>query len=873
MRFNIPYFNGFLVGSLMGIIIITMCTSFSSQFNVSVPLSSFLIITSGGYTIRGNFSSIQEAINTAKEHSKIYVPAGVYFEHLIVNKTVSLIGENISTTIIDGSNNGTVVTVTADNVLITGFTIQNSGWGWTRNGIYVYKADNCEISTNLLIKNCHNIRLNYSQNSRVLKNMIYGDGYGIRLINCVNSTVQDNYVQDCIGGVHLQNATKCIVKKNTLVLNNQGIRLYSPCVNNVITENMVYNNTYDGMIEAMPGNTTFSNNLFFHNNFINNSNSFICKVPGNIWNKAYPLGGNYWSRYAGSDLYSGPYQNETGSDGIGDTSYFVSLNNFDYFPLMNPWSMAPIHNIATGIGYSTIQEAINASETSDGHVLYVASGLYIENVNVYKSLWLIGEDPITTIVDGAKVGTVLTISVDNVTVKGFTIRNSGLMLPPYGMDCGVLLDHVSGCNLSQNVITNNLIGLYLLFSKNNILDQNTVHSNMEEGICLWYSGNNTLIGNQIFNNSYNFEVSGKSFADFNNTVDTTNTVNGKPIRYLINVENMIYDQTSLGAFYLINCQNITVSNLNLTRNGNGVLLYNTRNSKITNMSLSENKYGVHIQNSFNITITYNNCSKNWVGILVQDSMYNNIWANTVANNEKGISLYEADNNLITENTILNNLYGIRLFSSSFNKAFHNNIIENTNQVDVINSYQNSWDNGLEGNFWSDYTGTDANKNGLGDMPYVISKLESDSYPLFGLFQNFTFFHNNSMYKVTVISNSTILSLKFNPKNGTIRIIVKVENGAYGFCRIRIPRSLINSQNITVIIDNGDILPLFLNCSIYDNELYRWIYFAYPHTTHEISIIPEFSPKFHILIPILFTITFSVIIACKSTFPREKLPDN
>ena len=59
----------------------------------------------------------------------------------------------------------------------------------------------------------------------------------------------------------------------------------------------------------------------------------------NIWDDDYPSGGNYWSDYTGVDEYSGPYQNETGSDGIGDTPYVIDENNQDNYPFMskNGW--------------------------------------------------------------------------------------------------------------------------------------------------------------------------------------------------------------------------------------------------------------------------------------------------------------------------------------------------------------------------------------------------------------------------------------------------------------------------------------------------------------------------------------------------------
>ncbi|MDH5449556.1 MAG: hypothetical protein OEX77_01465 [Candidatus Bathyarchaeota archaeon] len=56
----------------------------------------------------------------------------------------------------------------------------------------------------------------------------------------------------------------------------------------------------------------------------------------NIWDNGYPSGGNYWTHYTGIDLSSGPYQNETDGDGIGDTSYLIDDNNQDKYPLMTP---------------------------------------------------------------------------------------------------------------------------------------------------------------------------------------------------------------------------------------------------------------------------------------------------------------------------------------------------------------------------------------------------------------------------------------------------------------------------------------------------------------------------------------------------------
>jgi len=99
---------------------------------------------------------------------------------------------------------------------------------------------------------------------------------------------------------------------------------------NVITCNVLSKNDCGVLLFSC------QNNTFHHNNFINNEEQ-VGGFLKNTWDNGYPSGGNYWTDYGGVDLYSGPYQNETGSDGIGDTPYVIEENNRDNYPLMDPW--------------------------------------------------------------------------------------------------------------------------------------------------------------------------------------------------------------------------------------------------------------------------------------------------------------------------------------------------------------------------------------------------------------------------------------------------------------------------------------------------------------------------------------------------------
>ena len=202
-----------------------------------------------------DFATIQGAINNATPGDMIFVSSGRYYERVVINKTVMLVGENRETTIVDGSFAGSVFQITADNVSVTGFTLQNTGWKWGRSGIEIYNADYCEIKGNFVFLTCHQIRLNCSRGSKIIGNIVSAprdpfpqSAYGIRLENSADCLIENNTVSNNIGGIHLQNTTNCTVVRNLFFQNSQGIRLYSPCVDNNIVANTVCNSTSDGMV-------------------------------------------------------------------------------------------------------------------------------------------------------------------------------------------------------------------------------------------------------------------------------------------------------------------------------------------------------------------------------------------------------------------------------------------------------------------------------------------------------------------------------------------------------------------------------------------------------------------------------------------------
>jgi parallel beta-helix repeat protein len=216
----------------------------------------------------------------------------------------------------------------------------------------------------------------------------------------------------------------------------------------------------------------------------------------------------------------------------------------------------------------------------------------------------------------------------------------------------------------------------------------------------------------------------------------------------------------------------------------------------------------------------------------------------------GITFFQSDNNSMIDSRITNNSIGICLNESSGNLFYHNSFID----IDepVISNFEspasppsgsysiNGWDNGFEGNYWSNYNGTDSysgpyqnitGSDGIGDTPYVIDANNTDNYPLMGVFSDF---NATSQYQVQTISNSTISDFQFN--DTAITFNAAGENGTTAFCRICIPTALINGT-FTVSV-NGTEIPYTLLPE--SNSTNSYMYFTYHYSTEQIIITPEFA---------------------------------
>ena len=167
----------------------------------------------------GNYSKIQDAIDDASDGDTIFVYSGTYYENIVINKSINLIGENAKTTIIDGMKKGNVIYVCGNGVHIGNFTIQHGGGGWPGAGIFIYSSDNV-ISNNIIRHNGEGIIIMdlVSKHNKIRKNTVVNNTeIGIHIFNAEGNIIKENNVL-CNGddGITIADAGSNTIEKNVL---------------------------------------------------------------------------------------------------------------------------------------------------------------------------------------------------------------------------------------------------------------------------------------------------------------------------------------------------------------------------------------------------------------------------------------------------------------------------------------------------------------------------------------------------------------------------------------------------------------------------------------------------------------------------------
>lgn len=332
----------------------------------------------------------------------------------------------------------------------------------------------------------------------------------------------------------------------------------------------------------------------------------------------------------------------------------------------------------------SIKEALIAA--NDGDEIIVKKGVYKEHdIKINKSVKIIGVDLPT--IDGENKETIFSVSTDNFSIEGLRIINVG---QSYTKDfAAIYVSRSKHFTLQNNVLENVFFGMLIEKSKFGIIKNNKVTSDAREqagsgnGIHLWHSQDMRISGNIL-----------------------TGLRDGIYFEFVKNSE--IYDNESFenlryGLHFMFSNNNEYHDNI-FTNNGAGVAVMFSKFVKMKNNQFLQNwgsaSYGLLLKEIYDAEIEGNLFSKNTIGISVDGSTRINY----------------------RENTFLRNGWAVKIVGACYENDFnHNNFLHNA--IDLsYNSKINS--NKFHGNYWSEYTGYDLDKNGVGDVPYRPVKLFS-----------------------------------------------------------------------------------------------------------------------------------------------------
>ena len=233
---------------------------------------------------------------------------------------------------------------------------------------------------------------------------------------------------------------------------------------------------------------------------------------------------------------------------------------------------------------------------------------------------------------------------------------------------GTIADNTFQSGRSSGILTNYVV--------DTVVSDNTISSNTLFGVRLSYSKDLTLSGNIITDHSYNFRVDGLTLDYYIHTIDATNTVDGKPIRYWVN-QNSGTIPSDAGFVGIINCNGVTSRQQTISNAYEGILVHTSFDCVLDTISVTDTELGMYILDSGRITITGCTISNNREGMKLYRSNDNTVtWNNASNNTNTGILFHTSSGNRIENNTATMNWQGIGLTKSNENTVTHNTCYEN-----------------------------------------------------------------------------------------------------------------------------------------------------------------------------------------------------
>ncbi len=634
------------------IVLLLVSTSFvgiSYRVEESSPLSyngNTLYVGGSG---EGNYTKIQDAIDDASDGDTVFVydDSSPYHEKVIVDKSITLFGENRYTTIIDGRRKGDVISIIKDGVTINSFTITNgsTAFGSSAKGIKILSNHNSILYT-IVMNNHFGIDCKSFSNNTFIGNIIENNGYGVSFDKSNNNLIsENNFISNKHQHLGFSYSNTNTIKKNIFEYESKnGIRLYN--ANNIdITDNSFYHCgiSFDySTFSNLSNNTVNGKPLIYmvgeSNKIIKEAGQIILKDCNNITIHNLEL-----SNVCVSIISQNTSNCLIADNVLNHTAGGIYLRKFSS------------NNIIRNNVISNCSSSIRLSENRNN---------IVEDNKIYRGGW-----------------------IDVYRCTNISIVNNSIIKGGWG----VYLQYSNYCNISSNLISQGSQGIYFEESEFNVISNNDI-SMMSNGIRLDFSSkHNNILNNNFSDNDaglllkddskYNtiinnfFTNNGVILSNTRNNIFLNNSVNDKPLIYIEEESEKIIDADA-GQIILVSCYNITIQKQKICNTTVGIELLNSDNCKITQNTIGSN---------------------NIYGILIEKSKTNIINNNIISNNDEGIFLdYDSKRNTITDNSFSDNIYGITISYSRYNTISKNNFLNNKRHA----YFENSWINIWRKNYWN-----------------------------------------------------------------------------------------------------------------------------------------------------------------------------
>ena len=492
------------------------------------------LVKANTITVPDDYPTIQSAINAANSGDTVFVKAGTYFENIVVNKTIALAGEDKETTTIDGGNLDNTILVSADDVVVSGFSVIDSSSPYPKSGIFLDNVQNSVVVDN---------------------NVSTNNGFGVFVMWGSNNTVLNNIVTyNAQTGIRVDGTTaNALLAGNTIEFNQQdGVFLYY-AYNVVVEDNVVSDNVKSGITpQGFSTNTTIRRNMIMNNGNYGSANTWYHGIFVAVSELTF-INNNTFISNKGLGLYL---------NGANHTTVVGNTFTSDGMIVRDCYKNTVHDNTVNGKPMVYLEGVSSGTVSNAGQVVLVnCTNVQVRNLDL----------------SDADVGVAMFLA-DKCTIEGNNIANGY---------AGMRLYNSSSNAIGGNNITNNSYhGVYASFScNNNSVSRNTISMNDWFGI-QWgtYCSDNVFFENNITMNAQN-GINVHTFSSANyiyvnkiamnggtglsiGTLSNNNTITG----------NNIFENT-IDGISLYNSSFTTVSGNTIMKNGFGIELHAANRSK------------------------------------------------------------------------------------------------------------------------------------------------------------------------------------------------------------------------------------------------------------------------------------------------------